>query len=88
MDQSTEAIKKMLLSSKMTFLPRLNAFWSYELAMTRFLGLKDMYVGAQLSWNVFDGYKSIGKMERSEGISKSRDETQQYKAKSQLEKSS
>jgi hypothetical protein len=31
MAQSTEAYQKMLQSSKMTFLPRLNAFGSYEL---------------------------------------------------------
>jgi hypothetical protein len=34
---------------------------------------KGYVVGAQLSWNVFDGYKSIGKMEKRRLISKSGD---------------
>jgi hypothetical protein len=38
-------------------------------------------VGAQLLWNVFDGYKSIGKMEKRRLISKAEIEIQQYKAK-------
>ena len=47
---------------------------------------KVMFVGAQLSWNVFDGFKSIGKMEKAKAdFQKSEIETQQYKAKSQLE---
>ena len=88
MDQSTEAYQKMLLSSKMTFLPRLNAFGSYELYDDTLFGTnaKGYVVGAQLSWNVFDGYKSIGKMEKAKAdFQKAEIETQQYKAKSQLE---
>ena len=88
MDQSTEAYQKMLLSSKMTFLPRLNAFGSYELYDDVLFGTKakGYVVGAQLSWNVFDGFKSIGKMEKAKAdFQKAEIETQQYKAKSQLE---
>jgi outer membrane protein TolC len=64
MEQSTEAYQKMLQSSKTTFLPRLNAFGSYELYDDTLFGTnaKGYVVGAQLVWNVFDGYKSIGKM--------------------------
>jgi outer membrane protein TolC len=52
----------MLQSVREAFLPRLNAFGSYELYDDTFLELtqKDV-VGAQLLWNVFDGYKSIGR---------------------------
>ena len=88
MDQSTEAYEKMFLSSKMNFLPRLNAFGSYELYDDKLFGTvaKGYVVGAQLSWNVFDGFKSIGKMEKAKAdFQKSEIETQQYKAKSQLE---
>jgi outer membrane protein TolC len=88
MDQSTQAYQKMMLSSKMNFLPRLNAFGSYELYDDTLLGTnaKGYTVGAQLSWNVFDGYKSIGKMEKAKAeYQKSKTESQQYKAKSQLE---
>jgi hypothetical protein len=41
-------------------------------------------VGAQLLWNVFDGYKPL-EMEKRRLISKAEIEIQQYKAKSQLE---
>jgi outer membrane protein TolC len=88
MDQSTTAYQKMLQSSKMTFLPRLNAFGSYELYDDTLFGTnaKGYVVGAQLLWNVFDGYKSIGKMEKAKAdFQKAEIETQQYKAKSQLE---
>ncbi len=88
MDKSTSAYKKMLLSSKMGFLPRLNAFGSYELYDKNFLGTsaKGYLVGAQLSWNVFDGYKSIGKYNKAKAdFQKSEVETEQYKKQSQLE---
>ncbi|UQD56790.1 TolC family protein [Flavobacterium sp. K5-23] len=88
MDQSTEAYQKMFLSSKMNFLPRLNAFGSYELYDDKLFGTtaKGYVVGAQLLWNVFDGFKSIGKMEKAKAdFQKAEIETQQYKAKSQLE---
>jgi outer membrane protein TolC len=88
MDQSTEAYQKMMLSSKMNFLPRLNAFGSYELYDDTLFGTKakGYVVGAQLSWNVFDGFKTIGKIEKAKAdFQKAEIETQQYKAKSQLE---
>ena len=88
MDKSTAAYKKMLLSSKMGFLPRLNAFGSYELYDKNFLGTsaKGYIVGAQLSWNVFDGYKSIGKYNKAKAdFQKAEVETEQYKKQSQLE---
>lgn len=88
MAQSTEAYQKMLQSSKMTFLPRLNAFGSYELYDDTLFGTnaKGYVVGAQLLWNVFDGYKSIGEMEKAKAdFKKAEIEIQQYKAKSQLE---
>jgi outer membrane protein TolC len=88
MDKSSEAYSKMLRSSKMNFLPRLNAFGSYELYDDTLFGTnaKGYLVGAQLSWNVFDGYKSIGKMEKAKAdFQKSEIENQQYKAQSQLE---
>lgn len=88
MDKSSEAYAKMVQSSKMTFLPRLNAFGSYEWYDDSFLGTKakGYLVGAQLSWSVFDGYKSIGKMEKAKAdLQKSEMENQQYKAQSQLD---
>jgi outer membrane protein TolC len=86
--KSSEAYAKMLQSSKMAFLPRLNAFGSYELYDQNFLGTaaKGYLVGAQLSWNVFDGYKSIGKFQKAKAESQKADvEKDQYKKQSQLE---
>lgn len=88
MSKSSEAYAKMLQSSKMTFLPRLNAFGSYEMYDKNFLGTsaKGYVVGAQLSWTVFDGYKSIGKYEKAKAESQKADaEKDQYSKQSQLE---
>ncbi|MDI9258288.1 TolC family protein [Flavobacterium sedimenticola] len=88
MQKSSEAYQKMLTMSKMSFLPRLNAFGSYELYDSQFLGTaaKGYLVGAQLSWTVFDGYKSIGKYDKAKAdFQKASLETEQYKKQSQLE---
>ena len=88
MTKSSEAYAKMVQSSKMAFLPRLNAFGSYELYDKNILGTsaKGYLVGGQLSWNIFDGYKSIGKFEKAKvELQKSELETDQYKKQSQLE---
>lgn len=88
MDKSSEAYGKMLQSSKMNFLPRLNAFGSYELYDDTLFGMgaQGYLVGAKLSWDLFDGYKSIGKMEKAKAdFQKSEIENQQYKAQSQLD---
>nr|WP_294777826.1 TolC family protein [uncultured Flavobacterium sp.] len=88
MQKSSEAYQKMLTMSKMSFLPRLNAFGSYELYDSRFLGTaaKGYLVGAQLSWNLFDGYKSVGKYDKAKAdFQKASLETELYKKQSQLE---
>ena len=88
MDKSTEAYSRMWQSSKMNFLPRLNAFGSYQMYDDVLFGTnaKGYLVGAQLAWNVFDGYKSIGKMEKAKAdFNKAGAEVQQYKAQSQME---
>ncbi|POY38807.1 transporter [Flavobacterium alvei] len=88
MDKSSEAYAKMYQSSKMNFLPSLNAFGSYEMYDDKLFGTnaQGYLVGAQLSWKVFDGYKSIGKMEKAKAeYQKAEVENQQYKSQSQLE---
>jgi outer membrane protein TolC len=88
MDKSSEAYAKMYQSSKMNFLPTLNAFGSYEMYDDTLFGTnaQGYLVGAQLSWKVFDGYKSIGKMEKAKAeYQKAHVENQQYKSQSQLE---
>ena len=88
MEKSSEAYKSMMQSGKMSFLPRLNAFGSYEIYDTQFMqfGASGYTLGAQLSWDLFDGYKSIGKLEKSKvEFQKAAVETEQYKKQSQLE---
>ena len=49
-------------------------------------GAKGYTVGAQLSWNIFDGYKTIGKNQKAKAeLEKAQTESTQYKAQSQLE---
>ena len=88
MDKSVEAYKKMAKMSQMNFLPRLNAFGSYEMYDTQLFqtGAKGYTIGAQLSWDIFDGYKSIGKHQKAKAeFQKAKVEAKQYKAQSQLE---
>lgn len=88
MQKSSDAYHKMFQSSKFCFLPRLNAFGSYEMYDKNMVGMKanGYLMGAQLSWNVFDGYKTIGKAEKAKAdFQKAEVETEQYKKQSQLE---
>ena len=88
MQKSSDAYRKMFQSSKFGFLPRLNAFGSYEMYDKNIIGMKanGYLMGAQLSWNIFDGYKTIGKTEKAKAdFQKSEIETAQYKKQSQLE---
>jgi outer membrane protein TolC len=88
MEKSTDAYKNMHQASKMSFLPRLNAFGSYELHDDNaFSGNANGYlVGAQLSWNLFDGFKRIGKTQKSKAeFEKAQLNLEQYKSQSQLQ---
>jgi outer membrane protein TolC len=88
MNKSVEAYEQMYKSQKMSFLPRLNAFGSYQMYDDNLFGTnaKGYLLGAQLSWNLFDGYKSIGKLQKNKlEYEKAQNETAQYLAQSQLE---
>lgn len=88
MGKSTEAYEKMLQSNKMGFLPRLNAFGSYQIYDGDPLGFaaNGYLVGASLSWSLFDGYKSIGKYQKSKvEYEIAQTEAKQYKMQSQME---
>ncbi|WP_136667944.1 TolC family protein [Flavobacterium sp. H122] len=88
MQKSVNAYEKMFKSSKLGMLPRLNAFGSYEMYDKNIIGMKasGYLVGAQLSWNVFDGMKTIGKTEKAKAdFQKAEVESEQYKKQSQLE---
>ena len=88
MKKSSEAYTNMHKANKMSYLPRLNAFGSYELYDDNLFGTdaKGYLVGAQLSWNVFEGFKRIGKTQKSKAeLDKAELSLEQYKNKSQLE---
>lgn len=88
MTKSVEAYSKMMLSQKSALLPRLNAFGNYQWNDKSVFGFgADGYlVGAQLSWDVFDGMKSYGKLDKAKAdLQKAETETEQYKKQSQLE---
>ncbi|MDV7138366.1 TolC family protein [Maribacter sp. TH_r10] len=88
MSSASEAYRQMYKSDKMGFLPRLNAFGTYELHDDEvFQGDADGYLfGAELKWNIFEGSKRFGKTKKSRAeYEKSKLELNQYKAESQVE---
>ncbi|MCK0189616.1 TolC family protein [Arenibacter sp. F20364] len=88
MSLSTEAYQQMYRADKMSFLPSLNAFGTYELHDDQvFQGDANGYlIGAELKWNIFEGSKRFGKVQKSRAeFEKSKLELHQYKAESQVE---
>ena len=88
MHLALDAYEAMNKADKMAFLPRLNAFGSYELYDDQiFQGDANGYLfGAQLSWNIFEGSKRFGKAQKSKAeFDKSKLEYDQYVSQSNLE---
>ena len=88
MDLAAEARKKMYRADKMAFLPRLNAFGSYELYDDEiFSGTANGYVaGVSLSWDLFDGSKRFGKVQQTKADYKKAElQYEQHLQQSQLE---
>ncbi|MCK0178395.1 TolC family protein [Flavobacteriaceae bacterium S0862] len=88
MHLALNAYEAMNKADKMAFLPRLNAFGSYELYDDKvFQGEANGYLfGAQLSWNIFEGSKRFGKAQKSKAeFDKSKLEYEQYVSQSNLE---
>lgn len=84
----SNAYETLHKASKMEFLPRLNAFGSYELHDDQvFKGGANGYTfGAQLSWNLFEGSKRFGKTQKSKAeLEKSKLQFEQYVSQSNLE---
>ena len=85
---ASEAYEQAYKADKMSFLPRLNAFGTYELHDNEvFQGDADGYLfGAELKWDIFEGSKRFGKAKKSKAeYEKSKLELHQYKAESQVE---
>ena len=88
MHLASKAYETMNKADKMAFLPRLNAFGSYEMYDNKvFQGEANGYlIGAQLSWDIFQGSKRFGKAQKSKAeLEKSKLEYTQYVSKSNLE---
>ncbi|APQ16104.1 TolC family protein [Maribacter hydrothermalis] len=88
MNLASEAYRQMHKADQMAFLPRLNAFGTYELHDDEiFQGQAQGYLfGAELKWNLFEGSKRFGKSQKSKAeYDKSKLQLEQYKSESQLE---
>ena len=88
MQFALKAHEAMNNADKMAFLPRLNAFGSYELYDDQiFKADANGYLfGAQLSWDIFQGSKRFGKAQKSKAeFEKSKLEYKQYISQSNLE---
>lgn len=87
-EKSLEAYDWMIKSSKSKFLPRLNAFGSFEIHDNKpqeFDG-KGYLVGLQLSWNFFDGLKSKSEQTAYKAdYNRAKAEIEQYTQQSELE---
>ncbi|NRR92500.1 TolC family protein [Winogradskyella undariae] len=88
MQLASNAYEAMSKADKMAFLPRLNAFGSYELYDDQIFqaDASGYLFGAQLSWDIFQGSKRFGKAQKSKSeFEKSKLEYKQYVSKSNLE---
>ncbi len=67
MAKAVEGYESMLKSTKMQLLPRINAFGSFQVYDSDMLGFgaSGYLLGAQLSWNIFDGYTTLAKKNRA-----------------------
>ena len=83
-----EARENVLKSQKMQFLPRLNVFGAYEWNDDHLFGTSanNYMIGASLSWNLFSGYKNVGKVQKAKAELKiSKLNLSEYEARNNME---
>lgn len=88
MDLVSEAYRANMKADNMTFLPKLNAFASYEMYDDQLFQAdsKGYIVGASLSWDVFKGSQRFAKAGKSKtNYEKAQTEYEQYVSKSTME---
>ncbi|MHA7864901.1 TolC family protein [Flagellimonas marinaquae] len=88
MDLVSEAYKANMKAENMTFMPRLNAFASYEMYDDQIFqaDASGYIIGASLSWDVFKGSQRFAKVGKSKtSYEKAKQEYEQYVAKSSME---
>ena len=86
--KSLVAYDYMIKSSKAKFLPKVNAFGSFEMYDNKpyEFNANGYLVGVQVAWNVFDGLKSKSEIEKYKAdLQKSQTEIEQYQKQSALE---
>jgi outer membrane protein TolC len=85
---AAEAQKKMYSSSKLNFVPRANAMASYGWNDSEIFGFgaNNYVVGIQLSWELFGGYKNIGRIHKEKALLEQAElEQQKYLDQSEME---
>ena len=88
MQYSVDAQEQMFASSKMRFIPRANAVANYEWNDASFMGFgaNNYLIGLQFSWDIFSGYKNIGKVHQEKALlEKANLEKEKYVQESELE---
>ena len=86
--KSLESYDYLVKSSEAKFLPRLNAFGSFELYDNKpyQFNANGYVVGVELSWNIFDGMKAKSEIAKYKAdLAKSETEVTQYQKQSALE---
>jgi outer membrane protein TolC len=86
--KSLQAYDWMIKSSRAKFLPKLNAFGSFEIYDNKIaqFDANGYLAGIQLSWNLFDGLKAKSEQQKYKSeLSKAETEILQYQKQSQLE---
>ncbi|WP_332021284.1 TolC family protein [Kaistella sp.] len=86
--KSLESYDYLVKSSEAKFLPRLNAFGSFELYDNKpyQFNANGYVVGVELSWNIFDGMKAKSEIAKYKAdLAKSETEVAQYQKQSTLE---
>lgn len=83
-----EAGQNMLQSEKMKFVPRINAFGSYEWNDRKMAGLSvnNYMIGASLRWDLFSGYKNRGSVQQAGArLDQARLQYQDYLSQSRIQ---
>jgi outer membrane protein TolC len=88
MSKSVEGYESMLQSSRMKFVPRINAFGSFQVYDDQPLGFdaSGYVLGARLSWDLFSGLSTTAKVNKARlEMEKARMEMEDYTANQQAE---
>ncbi len=88
MQKAVDAFTSHYRAGKMTFLPRLNAFGSYELYDQEFLqtNARGYTIGASLSWDVFKGSQRFAQLKKGKAnADKAQLQFEEYLVKSEME---